>query len=89
MRHSTHGKKKAIQRDRAAAYGMLAPFLLFFVLFVLYPLLKNLYYSFTNYNLGNKTKWIGPPTTESCLPITGFWNLCEILQSMHCSALSF
>ncbi|MCI5811083.1 MAG: sugar ABC transporter permease [Clostridiales bacterium] len=59
MRHSTHGKKKAIQRDRAAAYGMLAPFLLFFVLFVLYPLLKNLYYSFTNYNLGNKTKWIG------------------------------
>ena len=38
---------------------MLAPFLLFFVLFVLYPLLKNLYYSFTNYNLGNKTKWIG------------------------------
>ena len=29
------------------------------VLFVLYPLLKNLYYSFTNYNLGNKTKWIG------------------------------
>ena len=59
MRHSTHGKKKAIQRDRAAAYGMLAPVLLFFVLFVLYPLLKNLYYSFTNYNLGNKTKWIG------------------------------
>ena len=59
MRQSTHGKKKAIQRDRAAAYGMLAPFLLFFVLFVLYPLLKNLYYSFTNYNLGNKTKWIG------------------------------
>lgn len=59
MRHSTHGKKKAIQRDRVAAYGMLAPFLLFFVLFVLYPLLKNLYYSFTNYNLGNKTKWIG------------------------------
>lgn len=59
MRHRTHGKKKAIQRDRAAAYGMLAPFLLFFVLFVLYPLLKNLYYSFTNYNLGNKTKWIG------------------------------
>ena len=59
MRRGTHRKRKAIYRDHAAAYGMLAPFLLFFVLFVLYPLLKNLYYSFTNYNLGNKTKWVG------------------------------
>ena len=59
MKRSTHRKTKAIQRDHAAAYSMLAPFLLFFMLFVLYPLLKNLYYSFTNYNLGNKTKWVG------------------------------
>ncbi len=59
MRRSTRRKTNTIQRDHAAAYGMLAPFLLFFVLFVLYPLLKNLYYSFTNYNLGNKTKWVG------------------------------
>lgn len=52
------------RRSRAAgenltAYLMLSPFLLFFALFVLYPLVKNLYYSFTNYNLGDKSDFIG------------------------------
>ena len=84
MRHSTHGKKKAIQRDRAAAYGMLAPFLLFFVLFVLYPLLKNLYYSFTNYNLGNKTKWIGLSNYRELF--TDYWFL-EYLRNTAVYAL--
>lgn len=84
MRHSTHGKKKAIQRDRAAAYGMLAPFLLFFVLFVLYPLLKNLYYSFTNYNLGNKTKWIGLSNYRELF--TDYWFL-ESLRNTAVNAL--
>ncbi|MBO7385377.1 MAG: sugar ABC transporter permease, partial [Clostridia bacterium] len=37
---------------------MLLPFLVFFVLFVLYPSAVNLIYSFTNYNL-NRADWIG------------------------------
>lgn len=52
-------KSNSIYRDNMWAYGMLAPFLIFFVLFVLYPLLKNLWYSFTNYNLGEKADFIG------------------------------
>ncbi len=52
-------KTKIKNRDNLAAYLMLSPFLLFFALFVLYPLVKNFYYSFTNYNLGNKTDWVG------------------------------
>jgi len=52
-------KTKIKNRDNLAAYLMLSPFLLFFALFVLYPLIKNFYYSFTNYNLGNKTDWAG------------------------------
>lgn len=52
-------KTKIKNRDNLAAYLMLSPFLLFFALFVLYPLIKNFYYSFTNYNLGNKTDWVG------------------------------
>ena len=52
-------KIKIKNRDNLAAYLMLSPFLLFFALFVLYPLIKNFYYSFTNYNLGNKTDWVG------------------------------
>ncbi|MBQ3668723.1 MAG: sugar ABC transporter permease [Clostridia bacterium] len=37
---------------------MLLPFLLFFALFVLYPLFINIWYSFTNYNL-NTAEWTG------------------------------
>jgi len=55
------GKKKNRfkESDNFAAYLMLSPFLVFFVLFVIYPLLKNVYYSFTNFNLGNKIDWVG------------------------------
>jgi len=37
---------------------MLSPFLIFFLLFVVYPIIMNVYYSFTNYNL-NKADWVG------------------------------
>jgi len=55
-------KRKTSQRERSDnmwAYLMLAPFFVFFVLFVLYPLLVNFWYSFTNYNLGQKADFIG------------------------------
>ena len=38
---------------------MLAPFLIFFFLFVLFPTLQTVYYSFTNYDLFTKRDWIG------------------------------
>jgi len=44
--------------DTRAAWIMLAPFLIFFVLFILYPIVMNIYYSFTNYNL-ETAKWVG------------------------------
>lgn len=46
------------KNDTMAAWLMLAPFLVFFVLFVLYPIVLNVYYSFTNYNL-NTASWVG------------------------------
>ena len=55
----TAKKSNFKSRDNLAAYLMLAPFLVFFALFVVYPLIKNLYYSFTNFNLGNKIDWVG------------------------------
>lgn len=45
--------------DTRAAYGLLAPFLLFFALFVLYPVGMNIYYSFTNYNLTAAPRFVG------------------------------
>jgi len=41
--------------------------LLFFACFVFYPVLTNLYYSFTNYNLGNTQRWIGLRNYERLL----------------------
>lgn len=52
-------KLKPKNTDTMWAWSMLMPFMIFFVLFVLYPLLKNVYYSFTNYNLGGTAKFIG------------------------------
>jgi len=46
------------RRDTMAAWLMLSPFLIFFLLFVVYPIIMNVYYSFTNYNL-NKADWVG------------------------------
>ena len=39
------------RRDTLAAWLMLTPFLIFFALFVVYPIIMNFYYSFTNYDL--------------------------------------
>ena len=41
-----------------AAWLMLSPFLIFFLLFVIYPIVMNIWYSFTNYNL-DKADWVG------------------------------
>ena len=38
---------------------MLAPFLLFFAVFVLYPVALNLYYSFTDFDLSPHPEWVG------------------------------
>ena len=51
-------QSRFLRSDTRAAWLMLAPFLLFFVLFVLYPMIVNLYYSFTGYDL-NKAEWVG------------------------------
>lgn len=53
--------------DTRAAYALLAPFLIFFALFVLYPVVKNIYYSFTNYNLSSAPRWIGLRNYERLL----------------------
>ncbi|MCR5823454.1 MAG: sugar ABC transporter permease [Lachnospiraceae bacterium] len=40
-------------------YLMMAPFLLFFVVFAVYPVLKAIFYSFTDYNILEKPNFIG------------------------------
>lgn len=47
------------RRDTRAAWLMLSPFLLFFALFVLYPLVMTFYYSVTYNNLKQTGGWAG------------------------------
>ncbi|MBQ4156776.1 MAG: sugar ABC transporter permease [Clostridia bacterium] len=50
--------QKASKKDNWAAYLMLMPFFVFFLLFVIYPAFQNVFFSFTNYNL-DTAKWVG------------------------------
>ncbi len=84
MRRMAAPKSKIKNRDNAAAYLMLLPFLVFFALFVLYPLLKNLYYSFTNYDLGTKSDFIGWANYKELF--TDYWFL-EALKNTAVYAL--
>ena len=50
--------KQVRTHDTRTAYLLLAPFLLFFALFVLYPTVMTVYYSFTSFNL-KEAAWVG------------------------------
>ena len=64
------------RRDLAAAMAMLSPFLVFFLLFVLYPIFVNIRYSFTNYNL-NTANWIGLRNYHRLLQDETFLKACQ------------
>ena len=59
------------RQDARAAWLMLTPFLLFFALYVLYPVAMTLYYSFTNFNL-QKADWVGLRNYRRLLKDTAF-----------------
>jgi multiple sugar transport system permease protein len=45
--------------DNVVGYVFIAPFVLGFLIFTLYPIVSSLYYSFTQYNLLDPPEWIG------------------------------
>jgi ABC-type sugar transport system permease subunit len=51
---TTDKRKRSLTGDAVSAYLLILPFFLFFSVFVIYPLVQNLFNSFTNYNLGTK-----------------------------------
>ena len=62
------GMPAARRRDEVAAYLLLAPYLLMFVLFMVYPSLHGLYLSFTDARLGRLTaNWVGLENFEYVL----------------------
>jgi multiple sugar transport system permease protein len=47
------------RRDAVVAYLLIAPAITYFLLFLLYPALAALYYSFTDWNMRTSPTWIG------------------------------
>lgn len=50
---------KLRENDNVVGYVFIAPFVLGFLIFTLYPILSSFYYSFTEYNLMESPRWIG------------------------------
>ncbi|TML28200.1 MAG: sugar ABC transporter permease, partial [Actinobacteria bacterium] len=53
------GRRPGWRRDAAIGYALIAPALGYFVVFLLYPALAALYYSFTKWNLRTPATWVG------------------------------
>ncbi len=51
--------KRFMNQDNVVGYVFASPFILGFLLITVIPMILSLYYSFTDYRLGNPVSWIG------------------------------
>ncbi len=63
-----HRTSPVTRREAIAFYLFISPWIVGFIVFLLYPLLSSLYYSFTHYDLGSTPFWIGLETSSACSP---------------------
>jgi multiple sugar transport system permease protein len=68
-------QRMSAMRARNLRNGLLfaSPWLLGFLIFVLYPLLASLYYSFTDYNIIKPPQWVGLDNVRALLTDSLFW----------------
>ncbi len=52
-------RKKAVWRKRRLVLALMSPWIVGFCVFIAYPLVMNVYLSFTHYDLLNPPRWIG------------------------------
>ena len=68
-----------MKREYALGYLFIAPWLIGFLAFTVYPMLSSLYYSFTDYDLLTPAKWVG---WDNYIKIftndTRFWKSVEV-----------
>src|SRR5689334_12177619 len=62
-------------RQWALALPFLAPTLIGLAVFIVYPLVASLYYSFTRWNLLTPPVWIGPQNYLNLLKTPLFWKV--------------
>lgn len=67
---STPGRRRRLgagRRDHLVAWLLIAPATAYFIVFLLYPALAALYYSFTDWNLRTSPGWVGPANYRDLL----------------------
>jgi multiple sugar transport system permease protein len=67
------GLSPGIRRNLVAGLVFVAPWLVGFVLFYLYPALASLYYSFTDFKILEAPRWVGPDNYAKLVADPLFW----------------
>lgn len=66
------------QRESLLFYALIAPWLVGFVVFLGYPMLRSLYLSFTDYDLLSPPVWVGLRNYERILNDPDFWQSVKV-----------
>ena len=66
------------RREALAFYVLISPWLLGFLIFLAYPMLRSLYLSFTNYNLLSPPVWVGWQNYERLFSDPKFWQSLRV-----------
>ncbi len=76
-----HRKRRwspSARREALAFYIAISPWLIGFLVFMLYPMLRSLYLSFTSYDLFTDPKWIGMGNYSTMIDDDMFWHSLKI-----------
>ncbi|MBZ0300627.1 MAG: sugar ABC transporter permease, partial [Anaerolineae bacterium] len=66
------------QREAMLFYALIAPWVVGFILFLGYPMLRSLYLSFTDYNLLSPPVWVGLRNYERIFNDPEFWQSLKV-----------
>jgi multiple sugar transport system permease protein len=66
------------RREALSFYILIAPWLIGFLVFLAYPMLRSLYLSFTSYNLLSPPEWVGLRNFERILSDSDFWQSLKV-----------
>ncbi len=66
------------RREALSFYLLISPWLIGFLVFLAYPMLRSLYLSFTSYNLLSPPEWVGLRNFERILSDADFWQSLKV-----------
>src|SRR6185436_13530618 len=67
-----------VRREAASFYILILPWLIGFLVFLAYPMLRSLYLSFTSYNLLSPPQWVGLRNYERIFSDAEFWQSLKV-----------